>query len=64
VLITVDKSAQLVTVQVDGASAFQQASTPASVSKVSVSLPLSFDTRSATQRMPLPQAPACEPSLL
>src|SRR5262249_62155037 len=58
------RGAPMSTVQVDGASAFQQASKPASVSKVSVSLPLSFDTRSATQRMPLPQAPACEPSLL
>ena len=43
---------------------FQQLRMPAVVSKVSALLPVSFDTRSATQRMPLPQAPASEPSLL
>ena len=45
-------------------SPFQQFSTPAVVSKVSVLLPLCLAMRSATQRMPLPQAPASEPSLL
>ena len=45
-------------------SPFQQFRMPAVVSKVSAFLPLSLATRSATQRMPLPQAPASEPSLL
>ena len=43
---------------------FQQFRMPLMVSKVSALLPFSFDTMSATQRMPLPQAPASEPSLL
>ena len=45
-------------------SPFQQLSRPAAVSKVSASLPVSSATMEATQRMPLPQAPASEPSLL
>ena len=52
------------TVEVSGASPFQQLISPAWVSKVSAALPLSLNTMSATQRMPLPQAPASEPSLL
>jgi hypothetical protein len=43
---------------------FQQLSRPACVSKVSASLPVSRNISSAMQRMPLPQAPAGEPSLL
>ncbi len=43
---------------------FQQLRMPVLVSKVSVLLPVWSDTSEATQRMPLPQAPASEPSLL
>jgi len=42
----------------------QVRSTRPSTSKVSLSLPLSLVISEATQRMPLPQAPASEPSLL
>ena len=52
------------TVETSGAAPFQQLSRPAGVSKVSASLPVSRNISSATQRMPLPQAPASEPSLL
>ena len=45
-------------------AARQQAITPADVSKLSCALPVSALTSEATQRMPLPQAPASEPSLL
>jgi hypothetical protein len=37
---------------------------PAVVSNSSIALPVSALTSAATQRMPLPQAPASEPSLL
>ena len=37
---------------------------PAAVSKVSAALPVVGAYQEATQRMPLPQAPASEPSLL
>ena len=43
---------------------FQVLSTRPSTSKASLSLPLSLVISEATQRMPLPQAPASEPSLL
>ena len=43
---------------------FQVLSTRPSTSNVSVSLPVSLAISEATQRMPLPQAPASEPSLL
>src|SRR5262245_52631122 len=52
------------TVEIDGCSPFQQLSSPAVVSKVKALLPVSLNSNSATQRMPLPQAPASEPSLL
>ncbi len=52
------------TVETSGASPFQQFSRPALVSKVSAVLPVSLNNMSAMQRMPLPQAPASEPSLL
>ena len=42
----------------------QQQTRPAAVSKFSAVLPVSALMREATQRMPLPQAPASEPSLL
>ena len=42
----------------------QQEISPAAVSNVSLALPVSALTRAATQRMPLPQAPASDPSLL
>ncbi len=45
-------------------SPFQQLRRPDVVSKLSAFLPLCLETMSATQRMPLPQAPASEPSLL
>ncbi len=44
--------------------AFQQLISPAGVSKVIASSPLAPPTIDATQRIPLPQAPASEPSLL
>ena len=43
---------------------FQVFSTRPSTSKASLSLPVSPAISEATQRMPLPQAPASEPSLL
>ena len=52
------------TVEVSGASPFQQLISPALVSNVSARLPVSLNTMSAMQRMPLPQAPDSEPSLL
>ena len=52
------------TVETSGVSPFQQLSRPARVSNVSAVLPVSLNRMSATQRMPLPQAPASEPSLL
>ena len=52
------------TVETSGSAPFQQFSRPAGVSKVSASLPVSRNISSAMQRMPLPQAPAGEPSLL
>src|SRR6476660_8373463 len=52
------------TVEIDGRSSFQQLSNPAVVSKVKTLLPVSLNSNSATQRIPLPQAPASEPSLL
>ena len=52
------------TVETSGAAPFQQLMRPALVSKVSAFLPVSLNNRSAMQRMPLPQAPASEPSLL
>ncbi len=52
------------TVETSGVSPFQQLSRPAWVSKVSAPLPVSLNSTSAMQRMPLPQAPASEPSLL
>ena len=58
------RGAPMSTVEVSGASPFQQLISPALVSKVSAALPLSLNTMSAMQRMPLPQAPASEPSLL
>ncbi len=45
-------------------SARQQGMSPAVVSNSSIALPVSALTSAATQRMPLPQAPASEPSLL
>ena len=44
--------------------AFQQFNRPAAVSNASLSLPVSANNNEARQRMPLPQAPASEPSLL
>src|SRR4029077_15995223 len=52
------------TVEIDGRSPFQQLSNPAVVSKVKALFSVSLNSNSATQRMPLPQAPASEPSLL
>ena len=45
-------------------SARQQGMSPAVVSNSSIALPVSALISAATQRMPLPQAPASEPSLL
>jgi hypothetical protein len=45
-------------------SGFFQVEEAGTVSKVSRSLPVSSAISEATQRMPLPQAPASEPSLL
>ena len=42
----------------------QQFSSPALVSKVTAVWPVFSNRRRTTQRMPLPQAPASEPSLL
>ena len=52
------------TVETSGSLPFQQLRSPAVVSKVSALLPVSLNRRSAMQRMPLPQAPDSEPSLL
>jgi len=45
-------------------SFFQALRMPALVSNASFDLPFASETMVATQRMPLPQAPASEPSLL
>ena len=52
------------TVETSGLSPLQQLSNPAVVSNVNALLPVSLNMSSATQRMPLPQAPASDPSLL
>jgi hypothetical protein len=52
------------TVETSGLSPLQQLSNPAVVSKLNALLPVSLNKSSATQRMPLPQAPASDPSLL
>src|SRR5215471_3824924 len=51
-------------VEVKGALPCQHSNSPARVSTVIEVLRLSLNKRSATQRMPLPHAPASEPSLL
>ena len=58
------RGAPMSTVETSGAAPFQVFSSPAGVSKVSASLPVSLKRSSAMQRVPLPQAPASEPSLL
>ena len=52
------------TVEISGRSPFQQVSNPTAVSSVKALFPVSLNSSSATQRMPLPHAPLSEPSLL
>ena len=52
------------TVETSGCAPRQQFKRPAGVSKVSASLAVSRNSNSAMQRVPLPHAPAAEPSLL
>ena len=59
-----NRGAPMSTVDNPGSSSFQQSSNPALVSNVNVGLPVSLNSSSAMQRMPLPHAPASEPSLL
>ena len=59
-----NRGAPMSTVETCGSASFQQASNPALVSNVNARLPVSSNNNSAMQRMPLPHAPASEPSLL
>src|SRR5262249_617441 len=52
------------TVETTGLSPFQQPSSPPVDSSLNALLPVSLNSSSAMQRMPLPQAPASDPSLL